>query len=162
MNVKRIVGHVGGRCKGTNEEQAAWQDAPVESAHIRSAATAMLERVLRDLNRNGDRRQFLELERTVRTTLFALGRLLLAYYLCLRHERSEPAMARWRKRGFGREALRKRELETSFGRICYWRTHMRGVSRRGIFPLDLALGLTADRFSFFVAETAARLSTIVS
>ena len=49
-----------------------------------------------------------------------------------------------------------------FGRVRYWRTQLRPVAGKGIFPLDLALHLPADGFSMLVMSLCARLATLVS
>lgn len=162
MKLTTIVGHVGGSCKGNSDEQQAWDADPVSSDRIRAVARSSFNRILSELDKKSDGREFEDIERSLRSLLFSLGRVLLAYYLQRRHEEAGPIVERWRRRGFCREALRRRYLGTIFGRVIYWRTHLRGAGRRGIFPLDLALGLTRDRISFFVAETAARLSTLMS
>ena len=162
MKLRTIVGHVGGPCKGESDEQREWQEDPPSSRRIREVLGDQVTRTFRLLDREDDERDFDEIERSLRSLVFALGRLFLAFYLARRHESSGPTVRRWVRRGFDRLALQRRHRNTIFGRVTYWRTHARPATGKGVYPLDLALGLTADAFSFLVLETAARLSTFLS
>lgn len=42
----------------------------------------------------------------------------------------------------------KVQISTFFGRVTFWRTSVRRSGGSGLHPLDLALGLTVDGFSF--------------
>jgi hypothetical protein len=90
------------------------------------------------------------------------GAFLLAYFCTRREEQSEKLLARWQRRGRCRRRLERKHLGSYFGRVTYWRSHVRGPDARGVHPLDLALGLTADGFSLLVLQICARLSTLVS
>ena len=161
-NLTTIAGHTGGPCKGESDEQRGWHDKPASSGSIRKVVDDHVTRIFGLLDRQGDERQFDEVERSLRDLVFALGRLLLAFYLARRHETSDQYVARWARRGLRRPALRRKHLHTFFGRVTYWRTHLRPTDGKGVHPLDVALGLTADAFSFLVVETSARLSTLLS
>jgi len=61
--------------------------------------------------------------------------------------------------------LQARNLTGLFGVVRYYRTYLRenyAGRRRGMHPLDLALGLTSDRFSMNVLSLSARLATKMS
>ncbi|MCB9655997.1 MAG: transposase [Deltaproteobacteria bacterium] len=71
----------------------------------------------------------------------------------------------WLGRQFRRAPAIARNLTTLFGVVRYWRTYMREVAdadRHGFHPLDVTLGLTAERFSWNVLARAARLATQLS
>lgn len=163
MRIATIVGHVGGACKGQSEEQDPWANTPPESSEIRAAIDARIDEVFGYLDHSRDKRHLDQVERNLRDFVFALARLFLAYFLCRRHENSEKEIHSWARRGYRREKKPKsRVLNTFFGPVRFWRTHLRSARGAGVFPLDRALGLTADRFSLLVMETAARLSTLVT
>jgi hypothetical protein len=61
--------------------------------------------------------------------------------------------------------LQARNLTSRFGVVRYWRTYARenhDGRRRGFHPLDVALGLSADRFSWNVLSLSVRLATKTS
>jgi len=163
MKVATIVGHLGGACKGQFEEQDHWTQTPPESSEIRATIHARVDEVFSYLAHSRDKRPLDQIERHLRGLVFALARLFLAYFLCHRHENSEKAIQPWMRRGYRREEKPKpRVLNTFFGPVRFWRWHLRPARGTGIFPLDRALGLTADAFSLLVLQTAARLSTLVT
>jgi len=162
MNLTTIVGHVGGRCKGESAEQEAWESEPAEPRSIKSAIKDHVDEILEFVDRSNDKRHFDEVERGLRTLLFALGRLLLAYFLARREERAGDVVGYWLRQGYRRRSPERKFLGTFFGRVTFWRTYVRPRRGAGLFPLDRALGLTADGFSLLVSESAARFATLVS
>lgn len=117
-----------------------------------------------------DEISFRELEQLVRTLVFGIGRALLVLFLALRDEhllkvgcagkRFEVSGRRYRK-----APAIGRNLSTLFGVVRYHRTCMREVAandRHGFHPLDLSLGLGADKFSWNVLSMAVRLATKLS
>jgi len=114
------------------------------------------------VEQQGDKRSFDEVERGIKPLLFALGRLLFAYFLALREERSSDAVNAWLKRGYRKRKAERKYLGTVFGAVCFWRTYVRKPGGLGLHPLDQTLGLTADGFSFSLMEICARLSTLVT
>lgn len=157
-----IVGFVGGECKGESREQDAWRDRPATSAEIKAKIKAHFEVILEFLDRSDDRRLFDEVERGLKSLLFALGRLFVAFFLALRQERSTNVVQSWLRRGYRQRKPERKYLGTFFGQVCFWRTYLRPPGGRGFHPLDLVLGLTADGFSLLALEICARLSTLVS
>lgn len=111
---------------------------------------------------------FKEFEKALRTALFALGRILLMLFLAKREQRvmrEHSASVQRGRRRFRRAPAQARNLSTLFGVVRYWRTYFREVAkkkRRGFYPLDVALGLTADRFSWNVLSLAAQLASKMS
>jgi len=156
-----IVGHGGGNGKGKITEQTTWEAAPARSTAIRKAVFEHMDSVLAFLDRPGDTRRFDEVERGLIPMVFALGRLLFGFFLAVREERI--GVTRGSMHGDHRIAKpKKRILGTFFGRVIFWRTHLRPRTGRGYFPLDIALGLTTDGFSLLVMSLCARLATVVT
>ena len=162
MKLATIVGHVGGRCKGVSDEQQSWQGAPVESSEIKQTTLRHVEEVFAFLEQPGDERRFDEVERQLRALIFTLARLFLAFFLARREEQSEKELKPWTRRGFRPRERHRKHLNTFFGRITFWRTYVRRGRSKGLFPLDRALGLTADGFSLLLMSASARLSTLLS
>lgn len=162
MNLDTIVGHVGGRCKGEDEEQRDWRETPATSSQVRAKIEGQFEEVFAFLERKNDRRSFDDVERGLIPLLFGLGRLFLAFYLASREERSKDEVAKWARRGYRpREPKQRKYLNTFFGRVVFWRTYVRKPGGTGLHPLDRALGLTADGFTLLVMSMGARLCTLM-
>lgn len=108
-------------------------------------------------------------ERELRDAVFAFGRALIVLFLGLREEHVMAAHRvahGTRYQGMFR-TLRQappiaRNLTTLFGVVRYFRCYLREVKdgdRHGCHPLDVSLGLTADRMSWNVLMLAAQLAT---
>lgn len=100
--------------------------------------------------------------------LFSLGRTLVTLFLTaseVRHAARLPATMKGAGRSFRRAPAQARSLMTRLGVVRYWRTYMRPAGRArgpGFHPLDVALGLTADRLSIGLISVIARLATKLS
>ncbi len=111
---------------------------------------------------------FRDAELAIRETVYAVGRVLLTIFLALREAHVVAKLPAGRVTWFGREYRRRpaiaRNLATLFGPVRYWRTYMREVRAggSGYHPVDLSLGLGADRFSWNVLSRAVRLATELS
>jgi hypothetical protein len=111
---------------------------------------------------------FKAFEQALIPKVFELARLLIALFLCLGEERERPRQAEVEVDGekFRCKPAQARNLNTVFGVVRYWRTYLLGpmVSgvRRGFHPLDVKLGLTADRMSMNLLSLATRLATKLS
>lgn len=108
---------------------------------------------------------FMAFENALRTTTRLLGRLLIVLFLSVREERERaktPERVTKHGRQFRRRPAQARNLNTIFGVVRYFRTYLRGPDGHGFHPLDVALGLTADRMSMTVLGLAARLATMLS
>jgi len=119
----------------------------------------------------GDGGSFKDYEQALVPRVFELGRILLMLFLAAREDRlsSETPQHLVRDgRAFRRRPAQPRNLNTFFGVVRYWRTYMRGDAstgeskRNGFYPLDVALGLTADRMSMYLVSLATRLATKLS
>jgi len=104
-------------------------------------------------------------ERELIERIFALARLLIGLFLQLCEEKTRPS----RRLGRGRSRYRRqppkgRWLGTYFGKVRYWRSYMHQTNGRGggYYPVDDALGLTADGFSFGLLGRAVALATKMS
>ena len=113
---------------------------------------------------------FRDVETQLRDLVFALARAAIVFFLVLREQQvmqDHPNGQRVRLEGrsFLRAPMIARNLATLFGVVRYWRTYMRPVSTdegRGFHPLDVSLGLPADRFSWNVLAKSAWLATKLS
>jgi hypothetical protein len=98
--------------------------------------------------------------------IFELGRLLLSLYLACAEERvfaMTPAIVIESQRAYAKNQRKVRQLGTYFGKVWFWRTYMYSAPRGrsnggGFFPLDRALGLARDGFSWLVIKLAVRLT----
>jgi hypothetical protein len=105
---------------------------------------------------------FLDFERELVPLVFALGRALIALFLCHRHEGFYvPTSEVVEGKVFTRSQAQDREIATFFGAVRYWRTYMRGEGG-GFYPLDRLLKLPVDGFSVHLVSLATRLATKVS
>jgi hypothetical protein len=105
---------------------------------------------------------FDDFEKRVIPLVWAFGRLLVALFLCRRHE-TLPTKAsevidgkRYERRQPGR-----RTFGTVFGKVVYWRTYM-FCKGGGYHPLDRTLRLPSDRFSLHLAGLMTRIATKMS
>jgi len=111
---------------------------------------------------------FKEFEQALRLAMFALARLVVMLFLSLREQQVMGERDWTRERGGRRFKLapsQARSLTTIFGVVRYMRRYVREIAqevRRGFYPLDVSLGLCADRFSWNVLSIAARLATKLS
>lgn len=111
---------------------------------------------------------FKALEEALVPKIFALARTVVMLFLAAVEQRVAARTPRLQERDgrqFRRAPAIARNLETYFGVVRYWRIYMRQVAdrdRRGFFPLDLVLGLTADRISMTLLALAVRLATQLS
>ena len=113
---------------------------------------------------------FFAFEKALIPRVFTLARLFVTLFLCVREEQKAAAIeatpVEVDGRKFERRPPQARNLNTFFGVVRYWRTYVRGPAvdgeRHGFHPLDVALGLTADRLSMHLLSLAARLATKLS
>lgn len=114
---------------------------------------------------------FKTFEEALAQRIFVLARLVLTLFLCSREKKVASALPkRVMRKGkrYQRRPEQARNLSTTFGVVRYWRTYCRGPERRdggrrqGFHPLDVELGLTADRLSMLLMSKVGRLSTKLS
>ncbi len=112
---------------------------------------------------------FVAFENAVKEGLDAAGRAATELFLAHADERVAAEVKEGIQCGerFLRPApqLQARNLTGRFGVVRYFRTYVRenhAGRRRGFHPLDVTLGLSADRFSWNVLSLSARLATKAS
>lgn len=162
---KATVSAVDLRCKGDVSEQEELHDWVPNSEYLRQRTTAQVARLFEIIDVAGERTTYETVERQLIKEVFRLGRLLIALFLCLCEERTPVATTEVRgQESYKRDGLKRRWMGTFFGKVCYWRTYLRQTNGRcgGFFPVDMALGLTADGFSFGVLARSVQLATKMS
>ena len=158
-NQKKIVEDGRAFC---NSEQDAWRDHSPASSEIRDRIWRQVEDAFAILGRSSAQASFGEVEKAVISFSFVLGRLFLNYFLVWRNENSAGEIKKMKTAGTRAGPAQPRLLGSYFGKVRYWRTYLRRRGGSGLYPLDIALRLPADGFSFLVMGIAARLSTMVS
>jgi hypothetical protein len=117
---------------------------------------------------SGEELTFKAFEQALIPVVFALSRTAVALFLACaerREKRRIPHRLERAGRVFRRAPAQARNLETWFGVVRYFRTYLREVGEgphRGFYPLDVRLGLTADRVSMTLLAVAVRLATKLS
>ena len=117
---------------------------------------------------SGEELTFKAFEQALIPMVFALARTALALFLTCAERREQKRIPKRLERGervFRPAPAQARNLETWFGVVRYFRTYMREVCQgphRGFYPLDITLGLTADRVSMTLLAVAVRLATKLS
>jgi len=141
-------------------EQADWLEVVPGVALVEGQAREQFGQLLA-LTR-GRETSFFEFERRLIPLVAALGRLLMALFLCRRHHalRTVPSEIVEGKR-YERRRPQGRWLGTSYGRVRYWRTYMYG-SGGGYYPLDRMLGLPSTSFSTHLSGLMACMATKMS
>ncbi len=117
----------------------------------------------------GDELTFKAFEEALVPKIFELARMAVMLHLAAAQERvaaTLPERVERDGRRFARGQVQGRNLATFFGVVRYWRTYMKEEKatsgRRGYYPLDLAIGLMADRISMTLMALAVRLATKMS
>lgn len=148
---------------GCKSEQDEWRDTPPASSDLKRRIRSEVETIFAFLDETDTERSFDQVEKGVISRVFTLGRFFLAYFLARQHERSRPKVEAMKAEGFHERLPQPRLLGTFFGKVRYWRTYLRhSEAGGGAYPLDVALGLTADGFSLNVMGRLARLATLVT
>jgi hypothetical protein len=106
---------------------------------------------------------FAPFEKNLIVRVAVLGCCLLRLFLTARHQRLDvqPFLRNNKYRPGNNYA--ERTLKTYYGEVTYGRQYL--ISRQGgsgLFPLDVALGLTWDRLSPWIRQWVARLATRMS
>ena len=152
-------------CKGDCSEQDEWRDVAPTSDHIRARAETEVAELFALVQRTAGSSEYEPFERELVARMFRFGRLLIALFLCLWHERTPTAtLERYGKEVYRRQPAKPRLLGTYFGKVRYWRSYLYQQNGRpgGLYPVDLALGLVADGFCLGVLSRAVQLSTKMS
>ena len=148
---------------GCNADVAAVPTNPAEIEHLIQLEVQALLGFARD--ESSPDQTFMAFEKDLLTRVLGLGRLLIVLFLTVQEARLRIQMgARVERAGrsFLRRPAQARSLSTMLGVVRYSRTYYRGTEGTGFHPLDVALGLTADRLTLAVLGLAARLATLMS
>jgi len=102
--------------------------------------------------------------------IFLLARTVVVLFLAVAEERVAAGLTDHvlrDGRAFRRDRTLPRALMTRFGIVRYWRTYMRSCDatakrRHGFHPLDVSLGLLADRITPSLLALAVRLAARMS
>jgi hypothetical protein len=141
---------------------------PERLAQLR-AEVGELEKLAKTQAAENDLPSLMSFETALKEKLDAVGRATMEVFLTYAEERIAAAS----KDGIqcGDRLLRPaprlqgRNVTCRFGVVRYWRTYARANHdgrRCGFHPLDVALGLSADRFSWNVLSLSVRLATKTS
>lgn len=129
----------------------------------------VIERLAEEQATGKELADFVAFETVLKEKLDAVGRVATELFLTHAEERVAAASKDGIRCGdrFLRPAPRPqaRNLTCRFGVVRYFRTYARenhDGRRRGFHPLDVALGLSADRFSWNVLSLSVRLATKTS
>lgn len=134
---------------------------------LRTQATAV-EALTDEWATRADPVSFKDFEQALRVIVFGCARLAIALFLARREQqvmRAYSDRVELGGRRFRPAPAIARSLATLFGVVRYARTYLREVGRderHGFHPLDVALGLVGDRFSWNVLTMATRLATKLS
>ena len=137
-------------------------------AHLRAACDAV-ENLAMQQAAAESLPSYMDLENMLGEKLDALGRAASELFLTCAHERVAASVKDGKRVGDRilkpAPRLQARNLTGRFGVVRYFRTYLRenyAGRRRGLHPLDLVLGLPADRFSWNVLSLSAQLATKMS
>jgi hypothetical protein len=117
---------------------------------------------------SGDEFSFKAFEQALIPMVFALARTAIALFLAcaeIREQKRIPQRLERAGRVFRPAPAQARNLESWFGVVRYFRTYLRELGEgphRGFYPLDVTLGLTADRVSMTLLAVAVRMATKLS
>lgn len=124
---------------------------------------AVIERLAQEQAAGKELPSFMAFETVLKEKLDGVGRAATELFLTHAQERVAAASKDGIRCGdrFLRPAprLQARNVTCRFGVVRYWRTYARenhDGRRRGFHPLDVALGLSADRFSWNVLSLSVR------
>lgn len=145
-----------------NEDQKEWWLKRPSSDLIVKRIREHVDNTLRLANIDAGKLTFDDFEKRVIPLVWAFGRLIVALFLCRRHETlpTEPSEVIGGKRYVRRQPCR-RLLGTVFGKVVFWRTYMFSKGG-GYHPLDRTLKLPSDGFSLHLVGLMARIATKMS
>ncbi len=143
-------------------EQDEWLATCPDTVLVTRRIREHVERLLEFVGHDARGLSFYEFEKALIPRVFCLGRLLMALFLCRRHEELRTAAAEILDgQRYERREARGRWLGTFFGKVRYWRTYLYAKGG-GYHPLDGVLKLPGDGFSHHLTSLMARLATKMS
>jgi len=145
-----------------NKEQDEWRDTEPSSALIRERLHEAVAKAVDLVDNVAAEMSFYEFERRLRPFVLTVGRLLVALFLCRRHEALPKSSSEVIDgRLYERSREEPRLIATFFGKVRFWRTYM-AAEGGGYHPLDRLLGLPADGFSLHLTGLMTLLATKMS
>jgi hypothetical protein len=135
-------------------------DCPEASHHVEAQIRHAVEELIQFVRSDHETRTLMDFERSLWSRVALLFRLGVALFLAVRHQRLDLASDQaegWRVK----QPFARRTIKTLCGAVTYGRAYLRRRGQ-GCFPLDAALGITADGFSWRVIDLVARLASRVS
>jgi hypothetical protein len=136
-------------------------DLPDQLDVLEGQLRETLDGLIRWLRNETGRLSLWQLEKALWPWIALLYRLCVAMFLASRHRQldlSEYMAQGWRIK----KTFAERDLKTMAGPVRYGRAYLTRRSGSGWFPLDAALGITQDGFSWRVIDVVTRLATRVS
>lgn len=131
------------------------------SDQIEGRIRATTEELIRFVREDTGEMRLMDFERALWSWITLLFRLSVALFLAARHERLD--LGPWRSAGWRvKKEFATRVIKTIGGPVRYGRAYLTRRNGGGWFPLDAALGITQDGFSWRVIDVATRLATRVS
>jgi hypothetical protein len=131
------------------------------SDQLEGCIRATTEDLIRFVHQDTGEMRLGDFERALWSQLALLFRLSVALFLAVRHERLD--VEPWRSAGWRvKKEFATRVIKTIGGPVRYGRAYLTRRNGGGWFPLDAALGITQDGFSWRVIDLATRLATRVS
>lgn len=146
----------------SNNEQDEWRSTQPSSGTIEGRLKAAVQDAVDFVDNRSAEMSFYAFERELIPLVFAIGRLLVALFLCRRHEAlPKSSSERIDGRLYERSREEPRLIATFFGKARFWRTYMAGEGG-GYHPLDRLLGLPADGFSLHLTGLMTLIATKMS
>jgi len=143
------------------DRTVAVPDRPDQVERLEGELRDGLERLLGYLRQDTGSLDLEQLERELWKWVAQVYRLSVALFLAVRHRQLDLGgylAAGWRVK----VAFARRTIKTLGGPVTFGRAYLRRGRGHGWFPLDAALGLSQDGFSWRVIDAVTRLATRVS
>jgi len=136
-------------------------ECPDASDQIERRLRETVDELIRVVRQGADERRLLDFERALWPWIALLFRLGVALFLAERHARL--GLGTWLAEGWQvKREFAARTIKTMCGPVRYGRAYLTRGNGSGWFPLDAALGITQDGFSWRVVDLVTRLATRVS
>ena len=136
---------------------------PGSAAELEQRLRHVFDDTFRELRGGDDGETFSQFETRLWTRTLLIFRLFAAWWLALRHERLDVSGYESHTLYRIKDWFAERQLKTLGGLVAYGRVYLgRRGGGSGWCPLDAALGITADGFSWGVMSLVTRLATRVS
>jgi hypothetical protein len=137
------------------------RECPDASDQIEVRLRETVDELIRLIREDTEGLRLLDVERKLWPWIAVLFRLSVALFLAVRHERLD--LRAWLAEGWRvKKEFAARTIKTMCGPVRYGRAYLTRGSGSGWFPLDAALGITQDGFSWRVIDLVTRLATRVS